>query len=476
MGYSLGVDLGTTFVAAALATPATVEMVTLGNQSVVTPAAVYLSDDGTLITGEGASLRLVSRPDRVCREVKRRLGSPTPITLGGQPYPVTGLLAALLRDVLDNVTRTQGEPPENVLLTYPANWGPFRRALFEEVPPHAGLRDPPLVTEPEAAAAHYAASKMLAEGETVAVYDLGGGTFDATVLRQEPEGVRILGTPAGIERLGGIDFDEAILSYVDYATGGTLTELDMGNPQVLTALAQLRLDCVRAKEALSVDTETIIPVFLPSGQSEVRLTRSDFEDLVRAQIESTMGALRRTLESARVEPTELSAVLLVGGSSRIPLVTRMVAAELGCPVVVDAHPKYAVALGAAALAAGQPERTTRAIAATPGTPPDSPQPALPAPVIPPSPPLLGRGTTRRGRGRLIGIAVGIALALLLLIALIALRPFKIYTTPPADSADPAPTVATISDGLHTALGTLACGCGAPGRCGTICRSAISSRC
>jgi YVTN family beta-propeller protein len=351
VGYSLGVDLGTTFVAAALASATRVDMFTLGDRSVVTPASVYLREDGTLVTGEAASLRAVSSPDRVSREIKRRLGNPTPVMLGDQPHSVTALLGTLLRDVVQKVIETEGEPPDRVVLTHPANWGPFRRALFEEVPQHAGLENPPMVTEPEAAAAHYAASRLLADGQTVAVYDLGGGTFDATVLRKLPAGVEILGTPEGIERLGGVDFDEAIFSHVDYAADGALSELDMRDPQNVVALARLRQDCILAKEALSVDTETVLPVFLPGRHFDVRITRSDFEDMVRAPIESTIGALSRTLHSAQVKPTDLSAVLLVGGSSRIPLVARMVAAELGRPTVVDTHPKYAVALGAATLAA-----------------------------------------------------------------------------------------------------------------------------
>jgi len=103
-----------------------------------------------------------------------------------------------------------------------------------------------------------------------------------------------------------------------------------------------------------VDTETTIPIFLPGRHFEVKLTRSDFEELISAQVDSTIGALSRTLRSARVEPAELGAVLLVGGSSRIPLVAQMVSAELGRPIVVDTHPKYAVALGAATLAAHAP--------------------------------------------------------------------------------------------------------------------------
>ncbi|GEL20533.1 Hsp70 family protein [Pseudonocardia asaccharolytica] len=361
MTYNLGVDLGTTFVAAAIAHESRVEMFTLGDRSVVTPAVVYLREDGTVVTGDAAGRRAVSSPERVGREFKRRLGDPTPVMLGGAAYAVTALLGALLRDVLTRVTETEGEAPDQVVLTHPANWGPFRRELFEEVPQAAGLTAPRLVTEPEAAAAHYAASRDLADGDTVAVYDLGGGTFDATVLRKQAEAIEILGIPEGIERLGGVDFDEAILSHINYASGGTLSELDMGDPQTAIALARLRQDCVLAKEALSIDTETTIPVFLPNRHFDVRLTRAEFEDMVRAPVESTIVALERTLRSANVTPEQLTAVLLVGGSSRIPLIASMLSAALRRPTVVDAHPKYAVALGAAALAgapAGAPAPST----------------------------------------------------------------------------------------------------------------------
>jgi hypothetical protein len=209
------------------------------------------------------------------------------------------------------------------VLSHPANWGPFRRALFEEVVRLGGLASAVTVTEPEAAATRYAASRKLGEGKLVAVYDLGGGTFDATVLRTTAAGMEIVGTPEGVERLGGIDFDEAILRYVDYTSESALTDLDLRDPPTVAALARLRQDCILAKETLSADTETVLPVFLPNRHFEVTLTRPMFEDLIRAQVESTIGALARTLDSARVSPAELDAVLLIGGSSRIPLVTTL---------------------------------------------------------------------------------------------------------------------------------------------------------
>jgi len=118
--------------------------------SVVTPAVVYARDDGTIVTGEPANRRAVSNPDRVGREFKRRLGDPTPVMLGGTPHAVTSLLAALLADAVAKVTETEGSPPANVVLTHPANWGPYRRELFEEVPQLAGVPQARMITEPEA--------------------------------------------------------------------------------------------------------------------------------------------------------------------------------------------------------------------------------------------------------------------------------------------------------------------------------------
>jgi ABC-type multidrug transport system ATPase subunit/pSer/pThr/pTyr-binding forkhead associated (FHA) protein/actin-like ATPase involved in cell morphogenesis len=350
VGYNLGVDLGTTFVAAAISNGGQPEMVTLGGRAVVIPSAVYLADDGRVLCGEPAVRQAVSNPHRVAQGFKRRLGDPTPLRLGDESRPATELLAVLLREVLRVVGETEGTGPDQVLLTHPANWGPLRQAVFEEVAAGAGLVNTPTVTEPEAAAAHYVRSRNLAEGEVVAVYDLGGGTFDVTVLRAQPDKVEILGVPEGIERLGGIDFDEALIQYLDHVSDGALTSLDPNDPRVAIALARVRQDCVLAKENLSADSDTVIPVFLPGQNFDVTVTRDQFENLIRVHVESTIGALERTLRSAQVAPAELDAVLLVGGSSRIPLVTQMLTESLGRPVVVDTHPKYAVALGAASLA------------------------------------------------------------------------------------------------------------------------------
>jgi YVTN family beta-propeller protein len=374
MGYNLGVDLGTTFTAAAVDRDGRIEMLTLADRTVVTPSVVFARQDGVMITGDAAARRAVTDPGRIGREFKRRLGDPTPLVLGGAPYSATDLLGCLLHDVIRQATDTEGASPDQVVLTRPANWGPYRRELFDEVPRLAGLDQARTVTEPEAAAAYYAAERNLADDEVVAVYDLGGGTFDATVVRKLPDGIEILGSPEGIERLGGIDFDEAVLARVDYQTGGAVAGLNPQDPQATSALRRLREDCTEAKETLSVDTETIIPVFLPDRHGEVKLTRAEFEDMVRAPVESTIVALRRALRSAEIEPGDLAAVVLVGGSSRIPLVARMVSEEFGRPIAVNTHPKYAVALGATALAVtGRPESIQ--VVASP------PEPAAPAATL-----------------------------------------------------------------------------------------------
>ncbi|MFC5949796.1 Hsp70 family protein, partial [Pseudonocardia lutea] len=364
MGYSLGIDLGTTFTAAAVDRRGAVEMATLGDRSAAIPSVVLWRGDGPVLTGDAADRRALMEPDRVAREFKRRLGDPTPLVLGGAPHSVASVLAQLLHAVVDTVADREGGPAEHVVLTHPANWGPYKLELFGSVPRIAEVEHVSMTTEPEAAAAHYATNERLADGAIIAVYDFGGGTFDATVLRRRAPGFETLGVPEGVEGLGGIDFDEAVFAFVDRTLDGAVTALDHGDRQNAAALLRLRQECVLAKETLSADVETIIPVLLPGLQTEVRLTRAELEEMMRPSIESTVRALRRALRTANVEPEDLDAVLLVGGSSRIPLVSQMVSEALGRPTAVDAHPKHVVALGAATLAAAYEHPTGNGAGAT----------------------------------------------------------------------------------------------------------------
>ena len=191
MPYALGVDLGTTFTAAAAVhQDGRVEMVALTPHRPAVPTVVALDADRRWVVGEAAERRARAEPERVARAFKRRLGDPTPTVVAGSPVPTEHLLAVVLNDVVATATRTLGEPPAHVVVTHPASWGQHTLGLLTAAVAAAGL-DPGRVgrlPEPVAAALHDAAAERMAPGTAVAVYDLGGGTFDAAIVRKEAAG------------------------------------------------------------------------------------------------------------------------------------------------------------------------------------------------------------------------------------------------------------------------------------------------
>ncbi len=403
MGYRLGVDLGTTYTAAAVNVDGRVEMLGLGIRAMQVPSVVFVRPDGEIVVGEAAEQQGAADPSRLVREFKRRIGDSVPLVVGGSPFSAQALSARLLAWVVGVAAQRQGGPPEHVCVTYPANWGPFKRDLLGQAIEMAGLRgtETSTCTEPEAAAIAYASRDRVAEGDRVAVYDLGGGTFDAAVLAREGAGFRLVGSPEGVEHLGGIDFDEAVFRHVLSALGDDVAALDDTDPATATALARLRRDCVEAKEVLSFSVDTVVPVALPGISRSVRLTRGEFDDMLRPAIAETVSAMRRVLEASGVGAADVAAMVLVGGSSRIPLVSEMLSAAFGRPLALDNHPKHDVALGAAirgtpaaqpagVAAAGAPgDRVTaaaRAPGAAAGPAPSGPPPAAPAAVPGAQPP------------------------------------------------------------------------------------------
>ena len=389
MRYHLGVDLGTTFTAAAISRGNRTEVVTLGARKLEVPSVAFLGADGELLLAEAADRRRGEEPRRFVSEFKRRLGDATPILLGTTPFAAESLTAKLLRWVVDAVVDREGGLPESIVVTRPANWDRYKQGLLAAAVDQAELVNATTVSEPQAAAVHYASTTRVAIGDTVGVYDLGGGTFDASVLRKTATGFSFLGDPIGVERLGGMDFDEVVFAHVTTQLGTRLGELDNDDPQTLAALRRLRRECTEAKEALSADTETTIQVALPGWHTEVRLTRREFERMIKSALAETVHAFRRALRSADVEPEDLKVLVLVGGSSRIPLVAQLLGDELGRPVAVDVHPKHAVALGAAEIAAS----SQRAAPAPPPVAKPRPQPTYGStrtrtPAATPSPTLL----------------------------------------------------------------------------------------
>ena len=385
MSYRLGIDLGTTYTAAAVEERGRAEVVQLGDHAPQIPSAVFVREDGELVVGEAAVRRGSVQPDRLEREFKRRLGDRVPFVLGGQEVTAEALTARLLQMVVTDVQRRQGGPPERIALTHPANWGPHRREVFLSAVRLAGVGPVTLMTEPAAAAVHYSSTERADTGDVVAVYDLGGGTFDAAVLRKAAGEFELMGTPSGVEQLGGVDFDDRVFEHVLGALGDAAGQLDPQDPAVVTALVRLRRECTEAKEALSTDAEAVVPVTLPGMPATgVRLSRAEFEDMIRGDVDSTVRCMRRALESASVAPEDVRTVVLVGGSARIPLVAEALGHAFGRPVTVSTQPKLAVALGAALLAGG-------VLPAPPAGPAPDPDPA-------PGPTGERRATGPSGRG------------------------------------------------------------------------------
>jgi molecular chaperone DnaK len=374
--YRLGVDLGTTFTAAAVGDGGVPWVLGLGNRALQVPSVVFLGAEGGFLVGEAAERRGTAEPDRLVREFKRRLGDKVPLMVGGVSVTAEELMGHLLRWVVDRAVERMGGPPNEVVVTYPANWGPFKIGLLDEIVTLAGIGTWRGCPEPVAAAVQYAASVRVAVGDRLAVYDLGGGTFDVCVLEKTEDGFAVLGTPEGVEQLGGVDFDDLVFGLVWDSLGEKVAALDADDDAVTVGLARLRRECVEAKEALSGDVDGVVPVSLPGLSTAVRITRSEFESLIRPSLEATVAGLNRALRSASVEAKDLRAIVLVGGSSRIPLVAEMLQREFGVPTALDIHPKHDVALGAVRV--GESGLSTGVGNAPAAIPASSPGPAAAA--------------------------------------------------------------------------------------------------
>ncbi len=382
MSYSLGLDLGTTNSAAAVADEQGVRMLSLGEDGPIMESVVHLSADGTATVGRPAVRRAESDPAGVAREFKRRFGDTTPLLLHGTPVAANDLTLFLAKHLVAAATRLEGGPPERMVVCHPANWGTFKVSLLSDTLRSTALPPHELISEPEAAAIHYASQERVADGTTIAVYDLGGGTLDIAILKKTGDRWTLIGRPGGIERLGGIDFDTALFQYVVAELDVDLDAFDDDDPIAQAGVARLRADCNEVKHTLSSDTSATVSVLLPGVSQQVRVTRGEFEALIAPAIARSLETFDATLAGAEIAYEAIDAVLLVGGSSRIPLVAARVASHTGRPIAVDAHPKHSCALGAARLARlqAQPMPTvsppSRGASPVPPTPTDAGETAL----------------------------------------------------------------------------------------------------
>lgn len=383
--YFLAVDVGTSRTAASTARLAADGSVltapfSLGRSSDSAPSAIFAAD-GELLFGEAAERRGLAQPERLIREFKRRVGDDMPIVAGGQRFAPEELYSRMVAWVVDAVAEREGAMPAGISVAVPVTWGGHRSGLVSAALAHEISTEVQLISEPEAAARHYESTSPLQTGHALAVYDLGGGTFDAVILRKDEGGdVRIVGEPLGIADFGGADFDDIVLRHA-VAAGGLSAAALASDPAARVGLSTLRRECVEAKEALSFDSEAVVPLLVGQVNSTVRLTRSEFEEMIEDGVERTIDVLAAALETAGVEDSELEAILLTGGSSRIPRIAELLSERFDRPIAIDADPKAIVALGAArALATAHAEALKAELALLPAPAAD----AMAVPLDPPA--------------------------------------------------------------------------------------------
>jgi hypothetical protein len=353
MTYSLGVDLGTTTSAAALRRGSRLEVCALGDLTATMPSVALERTDGSLLVGEAAADRALYDTTLVARHVTAHLNDGEPIALDGRPHDPARLTQGLLETVIDRVRRLYGDRPQDVVLTYPLFPPGGSPALLERVG-QATVGGAVLIPHPVAAVAKLAHDVEIAVGTTVAVLDLGGGTFEVTIVRRSHDGFDVVGPPGGLADLGGVEFDDAVFARVDAELGHVLQGVPRDDVEGMAALRRLRVACRAAKEWLSSSPDTTVEVALPHLSTWVPIRRADLESDIRPALMAAVDVVAQTIAASELAPADVHVALLVGGSSRIPLFGELVASRLGLPIVADPFPELTVALGAALFGSDGP--------------------------------------------------------------------------------------------------------------------------
>lgn len=346
MARPLGIDLGTTYSAVATINKAGLpEIVRNSDGQDITPSVV-LFDNGEAIVGQQAKLQRAAFPDDVVEFVKRQMGNDSwrfyPTV--GDPYTPEGISAIILKRAAADASQVLGEPVTQVVITVPAYFDDTQRKATKDAGEIADLDVLSVINEPTAAAVSFGLEHDY-EG-TILVYDLGGGTFDVTLLKASRGEFDIIGTD-GDRNLGGFDFDNAIINWIraEFAerTGITIEGDELE--------AQLRDRAEQAKHRLSNSDQAPIFVSAEGKNEKLILTREKFEEITENLLARTQMLLEDVVEEAGYSFSSIDKVLLVGGSTRMPMVTRMLTKATGQPPDQSIHPDEAVAKGAAIVAA-----------------------------------------------------------------------------------------------------------------------------
>ncbi len=342
----LGIDLGTTYSAAAYLNDDSEPVIASNYEgSHTTPSIVFFDSNNAVIVGEIAKENSIMNPSSVVFDVKNNMGKNKTYHVNGRNYTPSMISSFILRKLIQDTEKVSGQSVDGIVVTVPAYFKDSQRSATEEA---AQLADVPLIgmiNEPTAAALCYIRKNRL-KNERILVYDLGGGTFDVTILNiNEHQDVSVISTD-GISGTGGRFFDEKI---VDYVVSFILQKynIDLEDDEYLDVFQELLLKAEKAKIQLSSRTETTLVLNSASFRESIPLTREQFESMISNMIDKTEWKVQAALQSGNLAPEDIDRVLLVGGSSRIPYVLECLTRFFGKAPVADINPDEAVAMGAA---------------------------------------------------------------------------------------------------------------------------------
>ncbi|HEU5485484.1 MAG TPA: Hsp70 family protein [Microlunatus sp.] len=393
MAYRLGIDLGATSVAAAVAAGgAAAKPIMLGPDRPELASTLYVTEDVSVITGPEALGHAARDPARAVLDPLRRLADDLPAFDDGTDHVAAETaVAALLGACLRTAAASQGAPPDQCLVSHPVGWDDYQRSCLQRAATEAGLPSCELVGDLEAAARGVAARADPGDGSQFLIIDLGGGSCTVGVARRAAGSVQLVDFERS-DHPSGADFDEAVFRLVGGNLGDQGRELTKDDPAARARAVEVRQACRQAKEILSEATEASVTVGLSGTSRTVRIGRTEFESLVRPALRDALALANRLLARAATPATDLAGVALVGGASRMPVVAELVRREWDLPVVISSTPELDTALGLVSGAAPvgpvdfgsvvPAPVDSGSVVPVPGPPPAVPAPVVPAPVVP----------------------------------------------------------------------------------------------
>ncbi|MHA6530384.1 molecular chaperone DnaK [Paenibacillus sp. BAC0078] len=350
MSKVIGIDLGTTNSCVAVMEGGEAVVIPNPEGARTTPSVVGFKKDGERIVGETAKRQAITNPDRTIASIKRHMGTNHKESIDGKDYSAQEISAMILQKLKSDAEAYLGQPVTQAVITVPAYFNDSQRQATKDAGKIAGLEVLRIVNEPTAAALAYGLEK--AEDQTILVYDLGGGTFDVSIL-ELGDGFFEVKATSGDNRLGGDDFDQVVM---DFLVAEFKKEQGIDLSKDKAAVQRLKDAAEKAKKELSgVLTTTVSLPFITVVDGvpqhlEVNLTRAKFDELTAGLVERTLGPTRQALSDAGMTPADLNRIVLVGGSTRIPAVQDAIKKLTGKEPHKGVNPDEVVALGAAVQA------------------------------------------------------------------------------------------------------------------------------